>query len=83
MSEIKTYSLDLHVEDDHLWAEVVELPGCFVTGSNLKELAEALAEAIPMYLSPSSSTTKVAHVTLTEDPPVRRKMPARVELVHC
>lgn len=32
-----------------LWAEVVELPGCFVTGDSQDELLEGLAEAIALY----------------------------------
>jgi predicted RNase H-like HicB family nuclease len=32
-----------------LWGQVVELPGCFATGEDLDELAEALGEAITLY----------------------------------
>ena len=49
------YVVRVHdAEDGTLWAEVVDLPGCFATGDNPDELREALEEAIPLYLSESS-----------------------------
>jgi predicted RNase H-like HicB family nuclease len=49
------YVVRVHdAEDGTLWAEVVDLPGCFATGDNLDELRESLEEAIPMYLSERS-----------------------------
>ena len=36
-----------------LWAEVVELPGCFATGDNRDELLESLSEAIALHLGHS------------------------------
>jgi predicted RNase H-like HicB family nuclease len=51
MNDIQEYSVTVHHEGpDSLWAEVVELPGCFATGENLDELREALEEAISLYL---------------------------------
>jgi predicted RNase H-like HicB family nuclease len=44
-----TYTVAVHQEDDTLWAEVEELPGCFATGRDLPELEEALVEAITLY----------------------------------
>lgn len=44
-----TYTVAVHQEDDTLWAEVEELPGCFATGRDLDELEEALVEAITLY----------------------------------
>jgi len=42
----------VHQEDDgSLWAEVLDLPGCFASGENLDELREALEEAISLYLT--------------------------------
>ena len=41
-----TYTVQVHEEDGALWAEVIELPGCFVTAETMEELTEALAEAI-------------------------------------
>ncbi len=46
------YTVRVHQEPgEQLWAEVLELPGVFVTGSDVAELREALTEAISMYLS--------------------------------
>jgi predicted RNase H-like HicB family nuclease len=36
---------------ERLWAEVLELPGCFASGQDMDELWEALTEAISLYLS--------------------------------
>ena len=44
-----TLTVEVHDEDGVLWGRVVELPGCFATGENLDELAEALGEAIALY----------------------------------
>lgn len=40
----------VHEEDGAYWAEVEELPGCFASGHDLKELKEALLEAIQLWL---------------------------------
>jgi predicted RNase H-like HicB family nuclease len=45
------YTVQVHHEPDHLWAEVLELPGCFVIGDDFNELAEALTEAVSLYLN--------------------------------
>jgi predicted RNase H-like HicB family nuclease len=37
-------------ERGSLWAEVTDLPGCLASGRSLDELAEALAEAVGLYL---------------------------------
>ena len=37
--------------DNHYFAEVLQLPGFFASGVDLVELAEALAEAMSVYLS--------------------------------
>jgi predicted RNase H-like HicB family nuclease len=48
----ESYTVKIHDEGaDGVWAEVVELPGCFASGQDLDELYEALAEAIEMCLS--------------------------------
>lgn len=44
------YHLNIHKEDGMLWAEVVELPGCFMSGKDYDELYEAAVEAIGLYL---------------------------------
>ena len=38
-------------EDGSLWAEVLDLPGCFASGDTLDELREALGEAISLYIA--------------------------------
>lgn len=42
------FHANIHEEDGSYWAEVQELPGCFASGRDLNELAEALKEAISM-----------------------------------
>jgi predicted RNase H-like HicB family nuclease len=37
-------------ESEGFWSEVEELPGCFASGRTLDELAEALGEAVGLYL---------------------------------
>lgn len=82
MSETRTFRLTIHYEDDHMWAEVDDLPGCFASGRDLEELREALAEAIGFYLSDSSSPASVAAVHI--DPiSAQSRVPATVELVPC
>jgi predicted RNase H-like HicB family nuclease len=60
------YTVRIHAEPGHdLWAEVAELPGCFASGADMKELREALAEAISRYLSEPG---REVHVELEDDP---------------
>jgi predicted RNase H-like HicB family nuclease len=48
----EVYTVRVHHEPgEELWAEVLELPGCFAAGANTVELREALSEAISLYLS--------------------------------
>ena len=42
----------VHYEDGGFWAQVKEWPGCFATGKTLTELAEALEEAVNLYMTP-------------------------------
>jgi len=47
----ETFTVRIHAEaGELLWAEVIELPGCFASGETPEELMEALAEAIGMCL---------------------------------
>jgi predicted RNase H-like HicB family nuclease len=66
VSETKEFRIDVHYEPDHMWAEVVDLPGCFASGRDADELREALAEAIGMYESELPGECKV--VSLEFDP---------------
>ena len=52
--------------DEGLWAEVTELPGCFAAGNDMAELAEALDEAVSLYLSEDDHTVKVQLAVITE-----------------
>lgn len=74
----KTYDIDLHFEKDHVWAQVKELPGCFATGRDLEELADALTEALNMCLGDG----EVASVRI-EPAEAVKPIAARVELVAC
>jgi predicted RNase H-like HicB family nuclease len=48
----EVYTVRVHHEpSEELWAEVLELPGCFAAGADMEELRQALAEAISLYLS--------------------------------
>ena len=48
----EVYTVRVHHEQgEKLWAEVLELPGCFAAGADVRELREALTEAISLYLS--------------------------------
>jgi predicted RNase H-like HicB family nuclease len=44
------FTVTVHRESDHFWAEVDDLPGCFATGFDENELRECLEEAISLYL---------------------------------
>lgn len=46
-----TYTVRIHPDSDGLWADVVELPGCFASGSTYEELWRSLEEGIGLYLS--------------------------------
>ena len=40
------YTVRVHQEPgQELWAEVLELPGCFATGTDMEDLRQALTEA--------------------------------------
>ena len=45
-----------------LWAEVLDLPGCFASGESVEELKEALVEAIELYISTPSNRARVTLV---------------------
>ena len=53
-----TLTVEINEEDGVLWGQVVELPGCFATGEDLDELAEALGEAIALYQGKESKPSK-------------------------
>lgn len=47
----REFNVRVHEEEDHVWGEVEELPGCFATGDTLDELMVALEESINLYLN--------------------------------
>jgi len=60
------YTVRVHQEPGEVpWAEVLELPGVFVTGASMAELRQALTEAISLYLSEPGSER---HVELEDEP---------------
>lgn len=77
----ETYRVTIHYEEDHLWAEVHDLPGCFASGRDPDELREALAEAIGLYLTEVGA--EATTVTSLELDPIKAAavIPARVQLV--
>lgn len=80
MSEERTVTIAIHEEDGALWAEVLELPGCFATGSTPQELQLALEEAVSLYLSADSEPV-TAELTATGELTPVREVPARLCLV--
>jgi len=68
MREAVRYTVLLHKDGPNsLWAEVEELPGCFVSGATITEIQEALAEAIGLYLSTPDATVEINHVEWEEN----------------
>ncbi len=62
----EVYTVRVHHEPgEELWAEVLELPGCFAAGADMQELREALTEAISLYLS---GPGEAKHVELEDAP---------------
>jgi predicted RNase H-like HicB family nuclease len=55
------YVVRVHEEPDgSLWAEVVDLPGCFASGDTLDELRDAVGEAIRLYRSDDAVSSEAA-----------------------
>ena len=66
MTTGEVYTVRIHHEPgEELWAEVLELPGCFAAGADMDELRQALAEAISFYRSEPGD---VKHVELEDGP---------------
>ena len=58
------YHVGVHKEDGSFWAEILEMPGCFVSGESIDEIREALAEAMGLYLSSENVSIEVHSVEL-------------------
>lgn len=82
MSDVREFHLTVHFENDQIWAEVDDLPGCFAAGRNMEELQEALAEAIGFYLTEGQSPVSVAEFRV-EEANATTRVPARVVLAAC
>lgn len=46
----KTYTIVVHEEDNFLWAECLEIEGCFAQAKTIDEIKEFMKEAIQLYL---------------------------------
>lgn len=57
MSQVEYIARIHEAEDGSFWAEVIDLPGCFATGTTLDELREALEEAITMCRTETTGRT--------------------------
>jgi predicted RNase H-like HicB family nuclease len=82
MDGVQEYRLIVHHEKNRVWAEVVELPGCFAAGKDMDELREALTEVIGMYLTEGDEKVTVSHLEIEPSPPPAiERVPVRVEVV--
>lgn len=73
-TEALEFIVRVHHEDDgSLWAEVLDLPGCFASGGTLDELWEGLEESISLYLADNPEAGKIRH-TEKDDKPPRKPM---------
>jgi predicted RNase H-like HicB family nuclease len=82
MSEVRELHVTIHFENNQIWAEVDELPGCFAAGRNMDELQEALAEAIGLYLTETESPVSVAELRM-DDATASTSVPTRAVLAPC
>ena len=73
------YIVRVHeAEDGTLWAEVLDLPGCFASGDNLDELREALQEAISMYVMDDPDAGTISAMQKREPERATRGQPMSV-----
>lgn len=68
VKKVVEFQVNVHETDDGLWAEVVDMPGCFATGDNEDELREALTEAITLWTMVGDRVTMVGELEW-RDPP--------------
>jgi predicted RNase H-like HicB family nuclease len=62
------FTVTVHDEGEgQLWAEVVELPGCFAAGATLEELNESLREGLGLYLHDNPDAIKVLDIGHVEE----------------
>ena len=65
----------VHNENDSLWAEIEEMPGCFASGDSMAELGEALSEAMSLYLSSTGVTITINELHLVPVKQADRLLP--------
>lgn len=81
---ITNLTVRVHRErDGDLWAEVLELPGCFASGVDQAELDEALREAIALYSSTEAQQTAVLAIDWGPMREVETVDEAKIELTAC
>jgi len=71
------FTVTVHRESDHFWAEVDDLPGCFATGFDESELRDCLEEAISLYLFdvPHAGTlSDVENLQLVDGGPIQTRV---------
>lgn len=57
-------TVEVRAEGEGYWARVVELPGCLAAELTLRELTEALGEAIGLYLWDRPEAVSLSDQTL-------------------
>ena len=80
MSEAQQLHVNVHLEDESLWATVYEFPGVFATGDNLDELRESLQEGIALVLAGPGEECPA--VTLAPLKPESMATTTRTELIY-
>ena len=84
LAGITNVTVRVHREHDGgLWAEVLELPGCFASGADEEELDEALREAIALYSSTETRHTEVLAIDWGPMHEVETVDEAKIELTAC
>lgn len=78
--DVRNITVAVRSEDGILWAEVVDMPGCFATGHTQDELLQALEEAIGMYLTEDPSEQVVVSVSVCDDLTPVKRVPARLAI---
>jgi predicted RNase H-like HicB family nuclease len=73
------FTVRVHTDADGIWAEVLELPGCFAAGETMEELLESLADGVGAYLS-GDRTTVTAHLVDPNGQVIEERR--QVELCH-
>lgn len=68
------YIVRVHEDEEMLWAEVLDLPGCFASGATLDELREALQEAISLYVADDPDHGHISEMSPVGDEPPRKPM---------